>query len=79
MLSSVLKSRRAILVNIAIIRAFVILREALSAHKELALKLRELEFKVGNHDEEIKIILDAIRQLMKEEEKPKRGIGFHVK
>lgn len=79
MLSSVLKSRRAVLVNIAIMRAFVILRETLGAHKELALKLRELELKVGNHDEEIKMILDAIRQLMKEEEKPKREIGFHVK
>ena len=79
MLSSVLKSRRAVLVNIAIMRAFVMMREALSAHKELALKLRELELKVGNHDEEIKMILDAIRQLMKEEERPKKGIGFHIR
>ena len=77
MLSSVLKSRRAVLVNIAIMRAFVLIREALTAHKELALKLKELESKVGNHDEEIKMILDAIRRLMQEEVKPKRKIGFH--
>ena len=79
MLSSVLKSRRAVLMNLAIMRAFVMMREALTAHKELALKLNELERKVGTHDEEIQLILEAIRRLMKEEEKPKRGIGFHVK
>ena len=79
MLSSVLKSRKAVLVNIAIMRAFVTIREALVTHKELASKLRELEGKVGNHDKEIMLILEAIRQLMKEEEKPKRGIGFHVR
>ena len=79
MLSSVLKSRRAVLVNIAIMRAFVMIREALAAHKELAVKLKELESKVGKHDEEIQAILEAIHRLMKEEERPKRGIGFHVR
>ena len=79
MLSSVLKSRRAVLVNIAIMRAFVLIREALTAHKELALKLKELELKVGKHDEEIQVILEAIHRLMKEDEKPKVGIGFHVR
>ncbi len=79
MLSSVLKSRRAVLVNIAIMRAFVLIREALTTHKELGLKLKDLELKVGKHDEEIQIILEAIRRLMKEDVKPNRGIGFHVK
>ncbi len=79
MLSSVLKSRKAVLVNIAIMRAFVAIREALVTHKELALKLRELEGKVGNHDKEIRLILEAIQQLLKEEEKPKKEIGFHVR
>ncbi len=51
MLSSVLRSQRAVQVNIAIMRAFVRFREILSAHKELALKLKQLEAKVGKHDE----------------------------
>ena len=79
MLSSILNSRRAALVNIAIMRAFVLIREALTAHKELALKLKELELKVGEHDEDIQAILDAIRRLMKDDEKSKPGIGFHVR
>jgi len=76
MLSSVLNSKRAIKVNIEIMRAFVRLREILSTHKELAHKLTELERKIGKHDEEIKVIFEAIRQLMMPPEKPKRKIGF---
>ena len=79
MLSSVLKSELAISMNIAIMRAFVKLREVLLSHKELNYKLQELEAKVGDHDEEIKMIFEAIRQLMKDEEKSKREIGFHVR
>ncbi len=79
MLSSVLNSERAILVNIAIMRAFVKLSQILSTHKELAYKLSELEKRIEKHDEEIKAIFDAIRQLMKPlPEKPKRQIGFHT-
>ena len=77
MLATVLHSERAIQVNIAIIRAFVKLREILSTHKELALKMKQLEMKVVNHDEEIQAIFEAIRQLMAPPlEKPKRPIGF---
>ena len=76
MLSSVLHSDWAILVNIAIMDAFVQLREALASHKELAYKLAELERKIGKHDEHIRSLFDAIRQLMVEPEKPKRRIGF---
>lgn len=77
MLSSVLRSKRAIQVNIAIMRAFVKLKEFFAMHKELAHKLNELERKVGQHDVEIERIFDAIRALMAVEEKPKRKIGFH--
>ena len=79
MLSSVLNSKRAIQVNIAIMRAFVKLRRILSTHKELAHKLQELERKTEKHDTEIKAIFDAIRQLMAPPTpiKPKRRIGFH--
>ena len=61
MLSSVLNSERAVRVNIAIMRVFVKLREMLSTHKELAYKLSQLERKIEKHDEEIKLIFDAIR------------------
>ncbi|MBI5416283.1 MAG: ORF6N domain-containing protein [Candidatus Omnitrophica bacterium] len=77
MLSSVLNSDRAIQVNIAIMRAFVQLREALSTHKELALQFRELERKVGKHDGDIQAIFRAIQRLMVDPEKPKDRIGFH--
>lgn len=77
MLSSVLNSERAVMVNVAIMRAFVKLRETLSLHKELAAKLKELERKVEGNNEAIHTIFEAIRELMKEEEKPKGKIGFH--
>ena len=76
MLSSVLNSERAVQVNIAIMRAFVKLREMLSTNKELALKLAQLERKMEKHDEEIKLIFDAIRQLMKPPETKTKKIGF---
>lgn len=76
MLSSVLNSDRAIQVNIAIMRAFVKLRELLSTHKELAHKLTQLERKIEKHDEEIKLIFDAIRQLMSPPISKKKKIGF---
>ncbi len=78
MLSSVLNSERAVKVNIAIMRAFVRLRQALDTNRELAKKFSELERRVGKHDEEIAAILEAIRQLMAPE-KPRREIGFHVR
>ena len=76
MLSSVLRSKRAIQVNIAIMRAFVKLRGILSAHKELAGKLNQLERKIEKHDAEIRSIFQAIRQLMMPPQKPKSQIGF---
>jgi hypothetical protein len=80
MLSSVLNSERAVKVNIAIMRAFVKLRETLENNRELGRKFTELEKKVGKHDEEIAAIIDAIRQLMAPPpERPRRQIGFHVR
>ena len=76
MLSSVLNSERAIRVNIAIMRAFVKFKEVLFAHKELSHKLEELQQRVGRHDKEIRMIFEAIRRLMREEEKPKTPMGF---
>lgn len=76
MLSSVLRSQRAIHANIAIMRAFVRLREITSAHKELAMKLRELEQRIGTHDGHLRTIFETLRQLMQPPAKPKRRIGF---
>jgi ORF6N domain-containing protein len=79
MLSSVLKSERAIEVNIAIMRAFVELRKISSSHKQLAQKLREIESRLEDHDESIDAIFEAIQQLLKPPEKPRKRIGFEVK
>jgi hypothetical protein len=73
MLSSVLHSQRAILVNIEIMRAFVRLRRILSANAHLARKITALEKK---YDEQFKVVFDVIRQLMAPQEKPRRRIGF---
>lgn len=74
MLSSVLHSRRAIAVNIQIMRVFVRLRQLMISHKDLARKVEELEKK---YDAQFRGVFEAIRRLMKEEEKPKAPIGFH--
>ena len=76
MLSSVLRSQRAIRVNVANMRAFVRLRETLVAHRELAVKLRKLERKIESHDEGIRTLFEAIRRLMSPAPLPRRRIGF---
>ncbi|HEX4666756.1 MAG TPA: ORF6N domain-containing protein [Chthoniobacterales bacterium] len=79
MLSSVLRSKRAVQVNIAIMRAFVKLRQALETNRELAKRFAELETRVGKHDDEIATIIDAIQQLIAPRQKSTREIGFHVR
>jgi hypothetical protein len=79
MLSSVLNSERAVHVNIAIMRAFVKLREVLTTNEALARKFETLEKRVGNHDEQIAEILDAIREMLSPGPLTKGEIGFHVK
>jgi len=75
MLSSVLNSERAIKVNIEIVRAFVRLRRILASHADLDRKLEALEKK---YDAQLKVVFDAIRELMKPPETKKRPIGFLV-
>ncbi len=79
MLSSALNSERAIKVNIQIMRAFVRLRHILSAHKQFAMKLRELEEKIERHDVDICDIFEAIRQLMSIPHEKRVVKGFRVK
>lgn len=74
MLSSVLRSRRAVRVNIEIMRAFVRLRQMLASHADLARRLDELEQK---YDAQFRVVFDAIRELMAPPEPPRKRIGFH--
>ena len=76
MLSSVLRSERAVQVNIEIMRAFVRLRELVATHKYLARKLETLE---KRYDAQFKVVFDAIRELMAPPTPKKRKIGFLVK
>ena len=78
MLSTVLRSPRAIAVNIEIMRAFVRMREMIATNKELAAKLNELERKFATHDQAIAGIIDTIRQLMAPAPANKRRIGFVI-
>ena len=80
MAATILNSPRATEVSVYVVRAFVRLREMLSGHKELALRRNELETRIEHkfesHDQAIAGILNAIRELMRPPEKPKRPIGF---
>jgi hypothetical protein len=76
MLSSVLRSERAVRVNIEIVRAFVRLRGMLASHAELARKLQELEKK---YDAQFRVVFDAIRELMIPKIPKRRAIGFRTK
>lgn len=77
MLSSVLNSPRAIEVNIAIMRAFVRLREILASNRNIERQLKSLDKKVASHDKQFKIIFDTIAKLMAPDEKTaKKPIGF---
>ncbi len=77
MLSSVLRSDRAVAVNIAIMRTFVKLREIMATHKDLASKIESLESKYAGHDQEIQVIFKAIKKLLEPLQiPPKRQIGF---
>src|ERR1017187_2799666 len=78
MLSSVLRSGRAVQVNVAIMRAFVSLRRLLATNETLARKFAELERRLEGQDQAIKSLFDAIRELMAPPAKPRREIGFHA-
>lgn len=78
MLSSVLRSPRAVEVNIAIMRTFVQLRRLMDSNALLAEKIESLEAKYADHDQQFQIVFDAIRQLIAADDTPKREIGFHA-
>ncbi len=78
MAANVLNSGQAIDVSVFVVRAFVRLREMVHANREVAAKLEELERKVAGHDEAIRSLVAAIRQLTAPSERPRRSIGFRV-
>ena len=78
MAAAVLNSPRAVEVSIFVVRAFVQLREAIAGHKELAQKMARLERKLGDHDERIMVLVEAVKQLMDPKLPPKkRRVGFN--
>jgi hypothetical protein len=79
MLAAVLNTPRAIEVSVFVVRAFVRLREILTTHKALAHKLAELESKIETHDEAIRSLVSAIRQLMAPPAAGQKKIGFHIR
>jgi hypothetical protein len=76
MLSAVLKSERAVQVNVAIMRAFVSLREMAVNYRNLARKLGELERRCNHNDHNIKVVFDALKRLIHAPDPPRRPIGF---
>ncbi len=78
MLSSVLRSKQAIAINLFIIKTFIRMRQLIESHSELAKQLTKLESKSNKHDEEIQGIIQIIQRLLAQEEKPKRRMGFHA-
>lgn len=78
-LSSVLNSPLAIKVNIQIIRIFTRMREMWLTHKDILLKLEELENKVAGHDRDIQVIFEYLKELLNPPQPPRRRIGFNVK
>lgn len=76
MLSCVLNSERAILMNIKIIRIFVQLRKMLMTHKDLLLRMEEIEKKVSGQDEKVGLIFDYLKKFIQQQKKPKRQIGY---
>ena len=81
--ATILNSPRAVEISVYVVRAFVNLREVLSTNRELARRFEQLESrldgKLTEHDEAIAAILSAIRELMRPQDRPRRGIGFTAK
>jgi len=80
MLASILRSKRAVEVSVFVVKAFIRMRRILSGHRQLVLKLAELESKLAVHDKNFRMVFAAIRKLMSESEqrkpKPTKPIGF---
>jgi len=78
MLSCILNSKQAIEVNIRIIRVFAKMRELVNSHKDILLKLEELERKVSSHDEQIILIFEYLKKLIAPETKIRKRVGYKI-
>jgi ORF6N domain-containing protein len=78
MLACILNSDRAIAVNIQIIRIFVRLREMLLMHKDILLQIEKIERKLTNHDDDIQLIFQYLKQLLNPPRQPRTRIGFRT-
>jgi hypothetical protein len=76
MLASVLKSKQALDVSISVIEIFVKMREMLSTNKDILMKIQKVEKKLTAHDEDIRLIFEALKQLLNPPEEPGKRIGF---
>lgn len=76
MLSSVLNSKQAIQVNIRIIQLFTKMRNVLSTHKDILLKIEQLERKTNKNDADIQLIFEALKQLLNPPNPPRKKIGY---
>ena len=76
MLASVLRSQKAMKVSVRVIEIFVKLREMLSAHKDVLLKLEQIEKKVTGHNNDIQLIFEYLKRLLNPPQEPRRRIGF---
>jgi hypothetical protein len=78
MLSSILSSQQAILVNIQIIRVYTKMRELLLTHQDILLRLEQFEKQVEKNSDEIKLIFETLKQLLKSPQEPRRQIGYKI-
>jgi hypothetical protein len=76
MLANVLNSERAVEVNVQIVRIFIKIREILLTHKDILLKIEQIEKKLTNHDERIQTVFDYLKQFIQDQEKPRIEVGF---
>ncbi len=79
MLSGILSSDRAIAVNIQIMRIYTRMREVMLTHKDILMKVEQLEKRVGKQDEKIQMIFDYLKQFIAEQDKPRVQVGFKTK
>ena len=78
-LSTVLNSKQAIMVNLQIMRVFVKMRKILLTHKDLLLKMAQIEKRIADQDEKVKLLFDYLKQFIKGQEKPRKKIGYTIK
>ncbi len=78
MVASILNSPKAVSISIFVVKAFIKIREILSTHKNIALKLKELEKRIDDSDSQVRVLLEAINEMLVPPEPPKKEFGFRI-